>query len=208
MNHHITTHIRGALGIALVLAIGAPATGAHASPLGGSKCEAPGAARRANNGRFVCSPEGGRSIWRRVGGSLSVVDVAEALRGYSTFAYALRQSGLDEELATGGPYTIFAPRNAAFLALPSGTLDALLRPDNLAALRRILRHHVVRGTLTAAMLRTGSYDPLDATPLRVVVHGGVRVDDARVTVADVLASNGVLHGLSRVLIPAGTTITP
>lgn len=183
---------------------------AAASPLGGQKCDAPGAGRRANNGRFVCSPEGGRSVWRRVDGSLSIVDVVEALRGYSTFAYALEQSGIAAELAVGGPYTVFAPRNAAFNALPSGTLDALLRPDNLQALRRILRHHVIRGTYNATQLRTQAYEALDASMLQVRVRtvGGITVDGARVTVADVRAANGVLHGLAEVIIPAGVTINP
>jgi uncharacterized surface protein with fasciclin (FAS1) repeats len=103
---------------------------------------------------------------------------------------------------------VFAPRNAAFLALPKETLAALQRPDNLEALRRILRHHVVAGSLKARALRTRLYESLDGTMLSVVVANGVRVDGARVTVADVTATNGVLHGLGSVLIPTGVTIIP
>ena len=146
--------------------------------------------------------------WCRVDTPATLPVIAEALKGYSTFSSLLKLSGLDVTLAQTGPYTVFAPRNAAFMALPKETLAALQRPDNLAALRRILLHHVVAGSLKARGLRTTTYQTLDGTTLGVVVKNGVRVDGAKVTVADVLATNGVLHGLSKVLIPTGVTIIP
>jgi uncharacterized surface protein with fasciclin (FAS1) repeats len=184
------------------------ATTAHASPLGGQDCDAPGAARRANNGRFVCSPEAGNSVWRRVNGTGTVVDVVTSLRGYSIFASVIRASGLEAEFAAAGPYTVLAPRNAAFLALGSGTLDALLRPDNADNLQRILRHHVIRGRFTARELVTGEYLTLDGSKVKVVARNTIRVDGSRVTVADVRTTNGIMHGISSVLIPAGVTVNP
>ena len=205
--HAVRMKTRFTLPVAIALAIATPAL-AHAEPLGGQRCDTPGAAQRANNGKFVCSPEGARSVWRRVDAPSTIPAIAEALRGYSTFSSLLKLSGLDVTLAQTGPYTVFAPRNAAFLALPKETLAALQRPDNLEALRRILRHHVVAGSLKARALRTRLYESLDGTMLSVVVANGVRVDGARVTVADVTATNGVLHGLGKVLIPSGVTIIP
>ena len=195
------------LPFAIALAIAAPSV-AHADSLGGQRCDNPGASQRANNGKFVCSPEGARSVWRRVETPATIPVIADALRGYSTFTSLLKLSGLDVTLAQSGPYTVFAPRNAAFNALPKETVAALQRPDNLAALRRILLHHVVSGSVKARALRTMSYQTLDNTMISVVVKNGVRVDGAQVTVADVMATNGVIHGLSKVLIPAGITIIP
>ncbi len=189
------------------LALGA-ATAAHASPLGGQNCDAPGAARRSNNGRFVCSPEGGNSVWRRVDGTGTVVDVVTSLRGYSIFASVIRSSGLEAEFAAAGPYTVLAPRNAAFLSLGSGLLDALLRPDNADNLKRILRHHVIRGRFTAREMVTGEYLTLDGSKVKVVARNNIRVDGGRVTVADVRTTNGIMHGISDVLIPVGVTVKP
>lgn len=213
MNHRtspINRSLRRTLALLLVaptLALGAAAT-AHASPLGGQDCDAPGAARRANNGRFVCSPEAGKSVWRRVDGTGTVVDVVSSMRGYSIFASVIRASGLEAEFAAAGPFTVLAPRNAAFLSLGSGMLDALLRPDNADALKRILRHHVIRGRFTARDMVTGEYLTLDGSKVKVVARNTVRVDGGRVTVADVRTTNGIMHGISDVLIPAGVTVNP
>lgn len=195
------------IAIAIALAVTTPSI-THAESLGNQRCDVPGAARRANNGQFVCSPEGARSVWRRIESPSTIPAIVSALRGYSTFSSLLKLSGLDVELAQAGPYTVFAPRNAAFLALAKDTLAALQRPDNLAALRRILRHHVVVGSRKARTLRTTNYETLDGTMISVVVKNGVRVDGVRVTVADVMATNGVIHGLAKVLIPTGVTINP
>jgi uncharacterized surface protein with fasciclin (FAS1) repeats len=193
--------------IAPVIALSASSI-AHAAPLGGQNCDTPGAARRANNGRFVCSPEGGTSTWRRVNSTGTIVDVVSSLRGYSIFESVLRTSGLDTELAAAGPYTVFAPRNAAFLSLGSGLLDALQRPDNAENLKRILRYHVIRGRVTAREMVTGEYLTLDGTQLRVVAQNNIRVDGGRVTMGDVRATNGIVHGVSKVFIPAGVAVNP
>lgn len=193
--------------VAPVVALSAPSI-AHAAPLGGQNCDTPGAARRANNGRFVCSPEAGTSTWRRVNGTGTIVDVVSSLRGYSIFESVLRASGLDAELSVGGPYTVFAPRNAAFLSLGSGLLDALVRPDNAENLKRILRYHVIRGRVTAREMATGDYLTLDGSQLRVVVRNNIRVDGGRVTMADVRTTDGIVHGVSDVFIPAGVTVKP
>jgi uncharacterized surface protein with fasciclin (FAS1) repeats len=195
-----------ALLLSTALLLATPAI-AHAGPLNGQKCDNPGAMQRANNSKFVCSPEGGRSVWRRIDGATTLTSVINTLPRYSLLATALKQAGLDTTLATGGPYTIFAPRNSAFLALPKATLDYLLDPANVVVLRRVLLHHVVSGSVKSSALSSGTYTMLDGTTVNVVVRqSGITIDDARVTMGDVMSTNGVLHGVSKVLVPTGLVL--
>lgn len=180
---------------------------ANASPLNQQKCDNPGALIRANNSKFVCSPEGGRNVWRRVNGATTIGAIVNTLPRYSLLAGALRQAGLDTALVAPGPFTLFAPRNSAFLSLPKPTLDYLLDPTNVAMLRQVLLHHVVSGSLRANDLETKSYTALDGTALKVVIRkSGITIDGSRVTMGDVIATNGVIHGVSRVIVPTSLVL--
>jgi uncharacterized surface protein with fasciclin (FAS1) repeats len=197
-----------ALLVTSALLMAAPAV-ANASPINGQKCNNPGAMQRANNSKFVCSPEGGKSRWRRVTGQMTITSILEAMPNYSLLVTALKQAGLDTTLKTGGPFTLFAPRNAAFLALPKATLDYLLDPANVAVLRQLLLHHVVSGSVKAADLDTTSYTMLDGTSVDVVVtKSNVTIDDSRVTMADVIATNGVIHSVNKVIVPDYFVVIP
>jgi uncharacterized surface protein with fasciclin (FAS1) repeats len=194
--------------MSMALLLAAPAT-AHASTLNGKKCDTPGAMQRANNSRFVCSPEDGRNVWRRINGQASIGTVINVLPGYSLLNTALKQAGLDTVLSTGGPYTLFAPRNAAFLALPKSTLDYLLDPANVTVLRKVLLNHVFASSVRSDVISTGGYNTLNGTAIDVMVRrSGIRVDGAKVTFGDLIATNGVIHGVSKVLVPADVVINP
>ncbi|MEM8604935.1 MAG: fasciclin domain-containing protein [Cyanobacteria bacterium P01_H01_bin.121] len=132
-----------------------------------------------------------------------IVDVAAANPEFSTLVQAVQAAGLVDTLKGTGPFTIFAPTNAAFSNLPAGALDALLLPENQDLLTDVLLYHVVAGDVRAADLRTGKVESLNGglavsvTPERVVVN------NASVIQPDIDASNGVIHVINRVLIPIG-----
>jgi uncharacterized surface protein with fasciclin (FAS1) repeats len=133
-----------------------------------------------------------------------IVAVASAAGSFSTLLAAVEAAGLVGVLKGEGPFTVFAPTDAAFAALPEGTVEALLAdPD---ALRAVLTYHVVPGRVTASQLvSAGGATPATANgqTLNIVVNGGVvRVDDATVVTADVMASNGVIHVIDSVLLPS------
>jgi uncharacterized surface protein with fasciclin (FAS1) repeats len=135
-------------------------------------------------------------------GGTTIVDVA-AGAGFNTLVAAVKAVGLADALKGPGPFTVFAPTDAAFAKLPAGTLDALLKdPARLAA---ILKYHVVSGTVMAAdVLKAGSAKPatLNGAALDVVVKDGrVHVNGATVVKADVMASNGVIHVIDAVVLP-------
>ncbi|MFN7056852.1 fasciclin domain-containing protein [Hyphomonas sp.] len=127
----------------------------------------------------------------------------------STLAAAIAAAGLTETLNSEGPFTVFAPTNEAFAALPAGTLDQLLLPESRDALTDILGYHVVLGQVMAADVpdaeagvATASVAGLDLS-VRREADGSVMVNQYRVTGADIQASNGVVHIIDGVLIPAG-----
>lgn len=114
----------------------------------------------------------------------------------------MKAAGLAETLSGKGPFTVFAPTNQAFAALPKGTLEKLLKPENRNLLRKVLTYHVVSGDLMAKNLRSGRVATVEGSPVAVQVrHGGVRVNNANVVKADVDAKNGVIHVIDRVLLP-------
>jgi transforming growth factor-beta-induced protein len=131
----------------------------------------------------------------------SIVDVASEAGTFETLLAAAAAAGLVETLDTGGPFTLFAPTDAAFAALPEGTLDSLLAdPD---ALRDILLYHVVSGRVTAADVVTlDEATSLQGESIAIMVHdGAVMVNDANVTATDIEASNGIIHVIDAVLMP-------
>ena len=134
-----------------------------------------------------------------------VVDTAIAAGSFKTLAKALDAAGLVDTLKGAGPFTVFAPTDEAFAKLPDGTLETLLKPENKEKLRRILTYHVVPGTVMAAdVVKLHSAKAVSGDTITVKVQDGVvHVDNATVTSADVLASNGVIHVINSVILPKG-----
>jgi uncharacterized surface protein with fasciclin (FAS1) repeats len=132
-----------------------------------------------------------------------VVDTAVATGQFKTLAAALAGAGLVSILKGPGPFTVFAPTDAAFAKLPAGTVDDLLKPENKARLAAILTYHVVPGRVMAAdLVRLEEARTVNGEMVDVKVDGGsVMINDAKVTAADVTASNGVIHVIDTVMLP-------
>ncbi|KAM3104521.1 fasciclin domain-containing protein [Phormidesmis sp. 146-33] len=134
--------------------------------------------------------------------SQTIGDIAANNPNFSTLATALKAAGLTEELSGSTPLTVFAPTNEAFAALPKGTLEALLKPENRPILRRVLTNHVVLGAVESRTLRSGRVASIGGNSLNVAVNRNqIRVNNARVISADVKANNSVIHVIDRVLLP-------
>lgn len=137
-----------------------------------------------------------------------IVDIAAANPDFTTLVAAVSAAGLVDTLKGPGPFTVFAPTNAAFDALPAGTVETLLLPENRDQLVSILTYHVVPGSVTSDQLIGQSLDvaTVQGDTVRVVgstnkMGAYVRVNDANVTAADIIATNGVIHVIDKVLIP-------
>jgi uncharacterized surface protein with fasciclin (FAS1) repeats len=133
-----------------------------------------------------------------------VVVLAQGERSLSTLVEAVTAAELVDTLKAEGPYTVFAPNNKAFAALPQDQLSELLQPENRDQLKSILTYHVVPGELTADRLKDGQkLETVEGESLTVSINGGtVKIDDATVVRPDVDASNGVAHVIDGVLTPA------
>jgi uncharacterized surface protein with fasciclin (FAS1) repeats len=132
-----------------------------------------------------------------------IVDTAMSAGQFSTLLAAVKAAGLEETLRGEGPFTVFAPTDAAFAKLPAGTVEDLLKPENKDKLTAILTYHVVPGKIMAADI-AGKKDmvaTVEGSKLTVDATDGVKVDEASVTTADVAASNGVIHVIDTVVIP-------
>jgi uncharacterized surface protein with fasciclin (FAS1) repeats len=136
----------------------------------------------------------------------TIVDVASVNPDFSTLVTALSAAGLVETLSGEGPFTVFAPTNAAFAALPAGVLDALLLPENKDALVKILTYHVVPGTVLAADIADGDVATVEGQSVTLSTASGVTVNGANVVTADVLADNGVIHVIDAVLVPVDVDV--
>ena len=132
-----------------------------------------------------------------------IVDIAIGSTDHTTLVAAVTAAGLVETLKGAGPFTVFAPTNAAFSALPAGTVDGLLKPESKAALTNILTYHVVAGSVKAADLKDGQkVKTLQGEELTVTIKKGkVMINGANVTAADLTGSNGVVHVIDAVLMP-------
>ena len=130
-----------------------------------------------------------------------IVAVAVATEGFSTLVAALTAAGLVETLQGEGPFTVFAPNDEAFAALPAGLLEKLLLPENIAVLTSILTYHVVAGKVMSTDVTTGDAATVEGSTLALDTMSGVMVNDATVIAADVEASNGVIHVIDKVLVP-------
>jgi uncharacterized surface protein with fasciclin (FAS1) repeats len=133
----------------------------------------------------------------------TVVDIAVDSPDHTTLVAAVTAAGLAETLSSDGPFTIFAPDNAAFAALPEGTVDNLLKPEMKNELTAVLTYHVVSGNVMAADLSDGQVvTTLNGKELMVsIMDGKVMINDALVIAADLAGSNGVIHVIDKVLIP-------
>jgi len=130
-----------------------------------------------------------------------IVAVASSTEGFSTLVAALSAAGLVETLQGAGPFTVFAPSDDAFAALPAGLLEKLLLPENIAVLTSILTYHVVSGTVMSADIMAGDVPTVEGSTVALDTASGVTVNGATVTTADVAASNGVIHVIDAVMVP-------
>lgn len=132
-----------------------------------------------------------------------IVDTAVAADGFDTLVAAVKAAGLVDTLKGDGPFTVFAPTDAAFAALPEGTLDDLLKPENKDKLTSILTYHVVSGKVMAAdVVKVTSAKTVQGGEVAVAVDGEtVTVDGATVTATDIECSNGVIHVIDAVILP-------
>ncbi|MBD0392810.1 MAG: fasciclin domain-containing protein, partial [Microcoleus sp. C1-bin4] len=131
-----------------------------------------------------------------------IVAIASGDAQFKTLTKALGSAGLVTTLKGKGPFTVFAPTDAAFAALPKGTVENLLKPENKAQLTKILTYHVVPGSVVSTSLKSGDVKSVEGSSLKVAVSTGkVTVGGANVVKADIKASNGVIHVIDKVLMP-------
>jgi uncharacterized surface protein with fasciclin (FAS1) repeats len=145
----------------------------------------------------------------------NIIENAVNSKDHTTLVAAVKAGGLVETLSGAGPFTVFAPTNAAFDKLPAGTVDTLLKPENKAALDKVLTYHVLAGKYTAAKLKkevmkdggTATIKTVQGDPLTFTMEGTDLVvkdekgDTAHITTANVMQSNGVIHVIDTVLLP-------
>lgn len=131
-----------------------------------------------------------------------IVDTAVA-GNFKTLVAALKAAGLVDTLKGPGPFTVFAPTDEAFAKLPAGTLESLLQPENKARLQSILTYHVVAGkVMSQDVVKLHSAKTVEGGTVAITtMNGGVMVNNARVTKADIVASNGVIHVIDTVILP-------
>lgn len=133
----------------------------------------------------------------------NIVSIASNSQDHTTLVAALRAADYVTGVANPGPLTVFAPTNAAFAALPAGTVDNLLKPENVAQLRHVLQHHVAPAVYLADSFTDGQrLGMVDGTAVTMHIRDGqLMVEDAKV-VASIRASNGIIHVIDKVLVPA------
>lgn len=135
-----------------------------------------------------------------------IVDTAVKAGSFNTLVAAVKAAGLVETLKSKGPFTVFAPTDAAFAKLPKGTVEKLLKPENKQQLASILTYHVVSGTydaarITAAKTKRFGLKSVEGSNIAVDLRQGVRVSGATVTKTDIGTSNGVIHVIDAVILP-------
>ncbi len=128
-----------------------------------------------------------------------IVDTAVSAGNFNTLATALKAAGLIETLKGAGPFTVFAPTDAAFAKIPKAQLDSLLADK--AKLTAVLTYHVVAGAVMSKDVKAGMVKTVQGTSLTVTTTGGVKVNGASVTAVDIIADNGVIHVIDTVVLP-------
>lgn len=137
----------------------------------------------------------------------TIVDVAASNPDFSTLVAAVKAAGLVDTLNGAGPFTVFAPTNEAFAALPAGLVDKLLLPQNKDVLAKILEYHVVASKVMAADVKDGKVPTVEGSTITITTMDGVKVNDAKVVKADIVTSNGVIHVIDKVLVPADVDVS-
>jgi len=136
------------------------------------------------------------------GHSKDIVDTAVGAGSFTTLVAAVQAAGLIDTLKSEGPFTVFAPTDEAFAALPEGTVATLLLPENKEQLISILTYHVVPGKVMSGDLSNGmTATTVQGSDVTIMVNDGVSINGANVTTADVEASNGVIHVIDSVILP-------
>lgn len=131
-----------------------------------------------------------------------IVDTAVSNGSFKTLVAALQAAGLAETLKGAGPFTVFAPTDEAFAALPAGTVNSLLKPENKEKLTKILTYHVVSAKVMSGDLKDGmKAGTVEGAEITIDLDNGAMVNDAKVVTADVAADNGVIHVIDKVLMP-------
>ena len=134
------------------------------------------------------------------GHSKDIVDTAVAAGSFNTLATALTAAGLVDTLKGEGPFTVFAPTDAAFAALPAGTVEGLLA--DIPALTKVLTYHVIAGKVMSTDLSEGlKAATVEGSEVTITLEGGPKVNGATISAADVMASNGVIHIIDAVILP-------
>ena len=134
--------------------------------------------------------------------SMDIVDTAVGAGSFTTLVAAVQAAGLVDTLKGDGPFTVFAPTDDAFAALPEGTVESLLLPENKDTLTAILTYHVVAGKVMSTDLSDGMMAAtVEGSEITVDLSGGVMIDGANVVTADIEASNGVIHVIDAVILP-------
>jgi len=136
-----------------------------------------------------------------------IVAVASANEDFSTLVAAVSAAGLVETLQGEGPFTVFAPTNEAFAALPAGLVDKLLLPENKDLLVKILTYHVVSGKVMAADVAAGEVPTVEGQNITITTDMGVQVNGANVVTTDIEASNGVIHVIDAVILPPDVDVS-
>jgi uncharacterized surface protein with fasciclin (FAS1) repeats len=136
---------------------------------------------------------------------MDIVDTAASNGSFNTLVAAVKAADLVQTLKGKGPFTVFAPTDAAFAKLPKGTLESLLKPENKAKLQAILTYHVLPGKVMSGDIAGKMLDAktVQGSMVKVNATSGVMVDNATVTKADIKASNGIIHVIDTVILPKG-----
>ncbi len=132
-----------------------------------------------------------------------IVETAMATEFLSTLVAAVKAGDLAETLQSDGPFTVFAPTNEAFAALPEGTLESLLKPENKDQLVQILTYHVMAGEVKSTDLKSGmKATSVEGSDLKIMISGsGAMINNANVTTADIMTENGIVHVIDQVMLP-------
>ncbi len=149
--------------------------------------------------RSVPATEGARNS-KTTAPAKNIVDTVIGVGNFTTFASSLKAAGLTDALAAKGPFTVFAPTDEAFRKLPSGAHEQLLK--DTAKLKGVLNYHILSGHLMARDVKSGEVMTLQGSTLTAAVSSSdVRVSGARVTQADIVATNGIVHAIDAVILP-------
>ncbi len=148
-----------------------------------------------------------KSGTQKTSATMDIVDTAVGAGQFKTLAAALQAADLVTTLKGAGPFTVFAPTDAAFAKLPKGTIEKLLKPENKGMLVKILTYHVVPGSIMAKDVKAGKAKTVEGKDITISTAGGVTLNgSSKVTTTDISATNGVIHIIDSVILPPGTKL--